>query len=124
MYVLGSWCVRRIVRGAHDLLALPTFLIAGSAAAWAACGPPTGSSCSGCRHPDKIGEFFRLYGLAGKFQRGHRPGPVRDHRVDAARRRLGKGAYQMGILSFLILMLIGIVLLRSVPDRLSEPAAG
>jgi hypothetical protein len=29
----------------------------------------------------------------------------------------------MGILSFLILMIIGIVLLRSVPDRLSEPAA-
>ncbi|MBI2781786.1 MAG: hypothetical protein HYX55_08335 [Chloroflexi bacterium] len=32
----------------------------------------------------------------------------------------GKGAYQVGILSFLVLMLIGLALLRGVPDRTSE----
>ena len=32
----------------------------------------------------------------------------------------GKGAYQVGILSFLVLMVIGILLLRGVPDRMTE----
>jgi hypothetical protein len=32
----------------------------------------------------------------------------------------GKGAYQTGIFSFLILMLIGVALLRGVPDRRTE----
>ena len=123
MYVLGSWCVGLII--AASILALPTFLIAGALLGSGLGGVWTSDRVFMLRlsPPDKIGEFFGLYGLAGKFSAVTGPvlyGIIVSTLLDAG---WGKGAYQMGILSFLILMLIGIVLLRSVPDRLSEPAA-
>jgi UMF1 family MFS transporter len=69
--------------------------------------------------PQKIGEFFGLYGLAGKFSAV--TGPVLyGATVALLLPSLGKGAYQVGIFTFLILMAVGIVLLRGVPDRRSE----
>ena len=70
--------------------------------------------------PDKIGEFFGLYGLAGKFSAVTGPilyGTIVSVLLNAG---WGKGAYQVGILSFLILMVIGILFLRGVPDRRTE----
>jgi len=70
--------------------------------------------------PDRVGEFFGLYGLAGKFSAVTGPvlyGAIVSTLLNAG---WGKGAYQVGILSFLILMAIGIAFLLGVPDRASE----
>ena len=122
MIVLGSWCVGLIV--AASVLALPTFLVAGALLGSGLGGVWTSDRVFMLRlsPPDKLGEFFGLYGLAGKFSAVTGPvlyGIIVSTLLDAG---WGKGAYQMGILSFLILMAIGIALLRTVPDRLSEPA--
>ncbi len=123
MYVLASWCVGLVI--AASVLALPTFLIAGALLGSGLGGVWTAARVFMLRlsPPDKLGEFFGLYGLAGKFSAVTGPvlyGIIVSTLLDAG---WGKGAYQMGILSFLILMLIGFGLLRTVPDRLSEPAA-
>jgi UMF1 family MFS transporter len=123
MYVLASWCVGLVIAG--SVLALPTFLIAGALLGSGLGGVWTSDRVFMLRlsPPDKVGEFFGLYGLAGKFSAVTGPvlyGVIVSTLLDAG---WGKGAYQMGILSFLILMLIGFALLRTVPDRLSEPAA-
>jgi UMF1 family MFS transporter len=123
MYVLGSWCLGLVI--AASILALPTFLIAGALLGSGLGGVWTSDRVFMLRlsPPDKIGEFFGLYGLAGKFSAVTGPvlyGIIVSTLLDAG---WGKAAYQMGILSFLILMFVGIALLRSVPDRLSEPAA-
>jgi UMF1 family MFS transporter len=122
MYVLASWCVGLLI--AASVLALPTFLIAGALLGSGLGGVWTSDRVFMLRlsPPDKVGEFFGLYGLAGKFSAITGPvlyGVIVSTLLDAG---WGKGAYQIGILSFLILMLIGVGLLRSVPDRLSEPA--
>ena len=123
MYVLGSWCVGLLI--AASVLALPTFLIAGALLGSGLGGVWTSDRVFMLRlsPPDKVGEFFGLYGLAGKFSAVTGPvlyGVIVSTLLDAG---WGKGAYQVGILSFLILMLIGVGLLRTVPDRLSEPTA-
>jgi UMF1 family MFS transporter len=66
--------------------------------------------------PDRIGEFFGLYGLAGKFSAVTGPilyGVIVSTLLDAG---LGPSAYQVGILSFLALMVVGVLLLRGVPE--------
>ena len=123
MYVLASWCVGLVI--AASVLALPTFLIAGALLGSGLGGVWTSDRVFMLRlsPPEKVGEFFGLYGLAGKFSAITGPvlyGVIVSTLLDAG---WGKAAYQMGILSFLILMLIGFGLLRSVPDRLSEPAS-
>ena len=70
--------------------------------------------------PDKIGEFFGLYGLAGKFSAVTGPilyGVIVSTLLNAG---WGAGAYQVGIFSFLALMVVGVAILRGVPDRRSE----
>jgi UMF1 family MFS transporter len=70
--------------------------------------------------PEKIGEFFGLYGLAGKFSAVTGPllyGSIVSTLLNAG---WGRDAYRVGIFSFLILMVIGVGLLRGVPDRRSE----
>ena len=123
MAVLGSWCVGLVI--AASVLTLPTFLVAGALLGSGLGGVWTSDRVFMLRlsPPDKIGEFFGLYGLAGKFSAVTGPvlyGIIVSTLLDAG---WGKGAYQVGILSFLILMVIGILLLHSVPDRLSEPSA-
>ena len=66
--------------------------------------------------PDKVGEFFGLYGIAGKFSAVTGPllyGAIVSTLLNAG---WGAAAYQVGILSFLGLMLIGMALLRGVPE--------
>jgi UMF1 family MFS transporter len=120
MWVLASWCVGLIIAGA--VLQFETFLIAGILLGSGLGGVWTSDRVFMLRlsPPDKIGEFFGLYGLAGKFSAVTGPilyGTIVSVLLNAG---WGKGAYQVGILSFLVLMVIGILLLRGVPDRMTE----
>jgi UMF1 family MFS transporter len=123
MYVLGSWCVGLIIGGA--VLSVPTFLIAGLLLGSGLGGVWTSDRVFMLRlsPPDRIGEFFGLYGLAGKFSAVTGPvlyGAIVAYGLKAGWRGL---AYQLGILSFLILMVVGILLLRGVPDRPTETSS-
>src|SRR4029077_717822 len=74
--------------------------------------------------PDKIGEFFGLYGIAGKFSAVSGPllyGVIVSTLLNAG---WGSGAYQVGIFSFIILLLIGVWFLRGVPEPPMVPAIG
>jgi UMF1 family MFS transporter len=117
MIVLGTWCVGLIIAG--SVLEFATFLIAGILLGSGLGGVWTSDRVYMLRlsPSDKVGEFFGLYGLAGKFSAVTGPvlyGIIVSTLLDAG---WGKGAYQVGIFSFLILMVIGITLLRGVPER-------
>ena len=120
MWVLGTWCVGLIIGGA--VLSFPTFLIAGLLLGSGLGGVWTSDRVFMLRlsPPERIGEFFGLYGLAGKFSAVTGPilyGTIVSVLLNAG---WGKGAYQVGILSFLVLMVVGILFLRGVPDRMTE----
>ena len=116
MVVLASWAVGLIIAGA--ILSKPTFLIAGVLLGSGLGGVWTSDRVFMLRlsPPDKVGEFFGLYGLAGKFSAVTGPvlyGTIVSVLLNAG---WGDGAYQVGILSFLVLMVIGMLLLRGVPE--------
>jgi len=122
MIVLGTWCVGLVIGGA--VLSLPTFLVAGVLLGAGLGGVWTSDRVFMLRlsPPDKVGEFFGLYGLAGKFSAVTGPvlyGVVVSTLLDAG---WGRSAYQAGILSFLVLMFVGVWILRTVPDP--GPEAG
>jgi MFS-type transporter involved in bile tolerance (Atg22 family) len=111
----SAWCVGLVIGGA--VLSLPTFLARASSSARLG-GVWTSDRVFMLRlsPADKVGEFFGLYGLAGKFSAVTGPvvyGVVVSTLLDAG---WGKGAYQAGILSFLVLMFVGVWILRTVPD--------
>ena len=121
VYVLGSWCVGLVIAGA--VLEFPTFLLAGLLLGSGLGGVWTSDRVFMLRlsPADRVGEFFGLYGLAGKFSAVTGPilyGSIVSFLLNAG---WGKGAYQVGILSFLVLMVVGLVLLRGVPDPGPEP---
>lgn len=121
MIVLGTWCVGLVIGGA--VLSLPTFLVAGVLLGAGLGGVWTSDRVFMLRlsPPDRVGEFFGLYGLAGKFSAVTGPvlyGVVVSTLLDAG---WGKAAYQAGIFSFLILMFVGVWILRTVPDPGAEP---
>ena len=123
LIVLASWTLGLVILA--SLLALPTFLVGGLLLGSALGGVWTSDRVFMLRlsPPDKIGEFFGLYGLAGKFSAVTGPvlyGVIVATLLDAG---WGKSAYQFGIVSFLILLAIGYVLLWTVPDRPVEAAA-
>jgi UMF1 family MFS transporter len=65
--------------------------------------------------PERVGEMFGLYGLAGKFSAVIGPllyGGI----VLTLLPILDRGAYQVAILSLLGLMLIGFLVVRTVPE--------
>ena len=116
LIVLGTWCVGLLVVG--TVLSYPTFLIGGALLGAGLGGVWTSDRVLMLRlsPPDKVGEFFGLYGIAGKFSAVTGPllyGAIVSSLLNAG---WGTGAYQVGILSFLGLMLIGILLLRGVPE--------
>jgi UMF1 family MFS transporter len=122
MIVLGTWCVGLVIGGA--VLSLPTFLVAGVLLGAGLGGVWTSDRVFMLRlsPPDRVGEFFGLYGLAGKFSAVTGPvlyGVVVSTLLDAG---WGKSAYQAGILSFLVLMFVGVWILRTVPDPGAEPS--
>jgi MFS transporter, UMF1 family len=114
--VLGSWCIGLVIGG--SVLSVPTFLVAGVLLGSGLGGVWTSDRVFMLRlsPPDKVGEFFGLYGLAGKFSAV--TGPVLYGLIVSTLLREGWGdaAYQVGIFSFLILMVIGVVLLLGVPE--------
>jgi UMF1 family MFS transporter len=116
MIVLGSWCIGLVIAG--SVLSFPTFLLAGILLGSGLGGVWTSDRVFMLRlsPPDKIGEFFGLYGLAGKFSAV--TGPVLYGSIVSYGLNNGWGpvAYQAGIFSFLVLMFVGVYLLRGVPD--------
>jgi UMF1 family MFS transporter len=71
-------------------------------------------------HPDQVGEMLGLYGLAGKFSAVI--GPIAYGSIVALLLGpLGKVAYQIAILSLLVLMVIGFVIVRKVPEGTPHP---
>ena len=65
--------------------------------------------------PEQVGEMLGLYGLAGKFSAVI--GPIAYGSIVALLLGpLGKAAYQIAILSLLVLMVIGFVIVRRVPE--------
>ena len=69
--------------------------------------------------PDRIGEMFGLYGLAGKFSAVIGP-IVYGAIVATLLNSLDKGAYQIAIGSLFVLLLIGLFVLRGVPEGTPE----
>jgi UMF1 family MFS transporter len=66
--------------------------------------------------PERLGEFYGLYGLVGKGSQvigGLAYGLTLFLLFDS----LGTVAYQIGIMTLLVTMLIGMAILRSVPER-------
>ena len=124
MTVLGTWVLGLFIGGIY--LSVPTFLIAGVLLGAALGGVWTSDRVFMLRlsPPDKVGEFFGLYGLAGKFSAVTGPllyGAV----VTLLLPSLGTVAYQVAIFSLLGLMAVGFVLLRGVPEppiEAEEPA--
>jgi len=69
--------------------------------------------------PAQVGEMFGLYGLAGKLSAV--VGPVMyGGIVFALHDRLGDLAYQIAILSLLVLMVIGYLIVRGVPEGVAR----
>jgi len=120
MIVLGTWVVGLVIAGA--VLSVPTFLVGGVLLGAGLGGVWTSDRVFMLRlsPPDKVGEFFGLYGLAGKFSAV--TGPILYGSIVSTLLNAGwdKTAYQVGIFSFLILLVIGVALLRGVPDRKTE----
>jgi UMF1 family MFS transporter len=124
MIVLASWAVGLVVGGISlgvpGSVGLPMFLLAGAVLGSGLGGVQVADRVLMMRlsPPEKLGEFFGLYGLVGKgsqvigqllfgvillvFQ------PI-----------LGVAAYQIAVLSLLVTMLIGAWLIRPVSDRWS-----
>jgi UMF1 family MFS transporter len=70
--------------------------------------------------PEQVGEMLGLYGLAGKFSAVI--GPIAYGSIVALLLGpLGKVAYQVAILSLLVLMIIGFVIVRRVPEGIPHP---
>ncbi|MEO8510339.1 MAG: MFS transporter [Chloroflexota bacterium] len=115
LLVLASWVVGLLIIGL--VLERTTFLIAGAI---------LGSGLGGVAVTDRLflirlapaermGEMFGLFGLVGKLSAVVGPltyGGI----VLILQPRLGTLAYQIAILSLLVLMLIGLVILRGVPQ--------
>ncbi len=66
--------------------------------------------------PDRLGEFYGLYGLVGKGSQviGNLFWGVT---LFLLFDRIGTAAYQIGILTLLVSMLIGLALIRGVPEK-------
>jgi UMF1 family MFS transporter len=66
--------------------------------------------------PERLGEFYGLYGLVGKGSQVI-GGLLYGATVALLLQPLGVGAYQIGILTLLATMLVGMWLLRTVPEK-------
>jgi MFS transporter, UMF1 family len=121
LMVLATWTVGLVIAG--SVLSLPTFLVGGALLGAGLGGVWTSDRVFMLRlsPANRLGEFFGLYGLAGKFSAVTGPvlyGVIVSRLLEAG---FGSAAYQAGIFSFLILLLIGATLLRGVPEPPSAP---
>jgi UMF1 family MFS transporter len=114
--VLLLWAVALLIGG--TLLAKPAFLLAGVLIGAGFSGLHVSDRVLMYRlsPPERLGEFYGLYGLVGKGSQvlGNLFWGVT---LFLTFDTLGKGAYQLGIFTLLFAMLIGLFLLRPVPER-------
>jgi UMF1 family MFS transporter len=121
LWVLASWTGGLLLLG----LVLDTvpFLIAGAVLGSGLGGVAVTDRLLLLRlaRPDQVGEMLGLYGLAGKFSAVIGPiayGSI----VGLLLGPLGKTAYQIAILSLLVLMVIGYLIVRKVPEGIAHLA--
>lgn len=117
--VLATWAVGLVIL-AVTLSAIP-FLVAGAllGAGLGGVGVVDRLMLLRLAPSERVGEMFGLYGLVGKFSAVVGPllyGII----VTALLEPLGDAAYQVAIASLLILLLIGTVILRGVPEGAAE----
>ena len=118
--VLGSWAVGLVIGGIAIGLGpsgLPPFLVAGAILGSGLGGVTVADRVLMLRlsPPERVGEFFGLYGLVGKGSQVIGTllyGLILFIFVD----RIGIGAYQIAVLSLLVTMLIGVWLVWPVRD--------
>jgi MFS transporter, UMF1 family len=118
--VLASWAVGLVIGGVAIGLGpagLPPFLIAGAILGSGLGGVTVADRVLMIRlsPPDRIGEFFGLYGLVGKGSQVVGTllyGVILFIFVE----RIGIGAYQVAVLSLLVTMVIGVWLVWPVRD--------
>ncbi|HEX2883027.1 MAG TPA: MFS transporter [Candidatus Limnocylindria bacterium] len=122
--VLAAWAVALAILSAF-LSTIP-FLLAGALAGAGLGGVGVVDRLMLLRltPPDRVGEMFGLYGLVGKFSAVVGP-VVYGIIVSSLLEGLDRGAYQVAVGSLLVLLLIGIWILRGVPegDPSNEEAA-
>jgi MFS transporter, UMF1 family len=120
LIVLASWAVGLVIGGVAIGLGpagLPPFLVAGAILGSGLGGVTVADRVLMVRlsPPDRIGEFFGLYGLVGKGSQVIGTllyGLTLFLFLD----RLGNGAYQLAVLSLLVTMVIGVWLIWPVRD--------
>jgi MFS transporter, UMF1 family len=130
LIVLASWAVGLVIGGVAIGLGpagLPPFLVAGAILGSGLGGVTVADRVLMVRlsPPERIGEFFGLYGLVGKGSQVIGTllyGLTLFLFLDD----LGNGAYQLAVLSLLVTMIIGVWLIWPVRDDWagSEEAAG
>lgn len=120
LVVLISWMVGLLLGGL--VLNKTTFLLAGAILGSGLGGVAVTDRLYLLRltPPARLGEMFGLFGLAGKFSAVIGP-PLYGSIVYFLLQPLGKGAYQIAILSLLVLMGIGYAILRGVPEGTPHP---
>jgi UMF1 family MFS transporter len=119
--VLGTWAVGLAIISLF--LATVPFLIAGAllGAGLGGVGVVDRLMLLRLSPPKRIGEMFGLYGLVGKFSAV--VGPVLYGTIVAVLLgSLGTAAYQIAIASLFVLLLLGIWILRGVPEGTPEDA--
>ncbi len=117
--VLGTWAVGLLIL-TFFLSAIP-FLFAGAllGAGLGGVGVVDRLMLLRLTPPDRVGEMFGLYGLVGKFSAVVGP-IVYGIIVATLLAGLGRGAYQMAIASLFVLLLVGMWILRGVPEGQAE----
>jgi UMF1 family MFS transporter len=120
LWVLVSWAAGLLLLGL--VLDKIPFLIAGAVLGSGLGGVAVTDRLLLLRlaRPDQVGEMLGLYGLAGKFSAVIGPiayGSI----VGLLLAPMGKVAYQIAILSLLVLMVIGFFIVRKVPDVKPRP---
>lgn len=118
--VLLSWMVGLLLGGL--VLEKPVFLLAGAILGSGLGGVAVTDRLYLLRltPPERVGEMFGLFGLAGKFSAVVGPilyGAI----IYSLLEPLGRSAYQIAILSLLVLMGIGYWILRGVPEGSAHP---
>ena len=113
--VLGTWAVGLAIL--TFFLSTVPFLIAGAllGAGLGGVGVVDRLMLLRLAPPERIGEMFGLYGLVGKFSAV--VGPIVYGAIVASLLgSLGRGAYQVAIASLFVLLVVGIWVLRGVPE--------
>lgn len=116
MIVLALWSVAFVAAAA--VLDKTFFLVVGAVAGVALAGTWASDRVFMLRlsPPEMVGEFFGLYGLAGKFSAVTGP-IIWGITLAVFAPSMGVDAYRLAILSQLVLMIAGIAVLRGVTDR-------